>query len=406
MLVETISGYFVEPDEDNYKQNKIPKEIDKKLGKAFEKFSENPDELIKELKKIIEKNSDNIEPYRALDMVYIVNGMNDESTKLVKDIFNKFPENFDAKIAYMSDLAREKSFDKIKELCNGDITIENIAGKKDSLDLPEYAIISEILIRHFMESGHEQKAKDYFNELKKFECDITAIKHDLFPEFIDSLNEGDSVKIKDYKNDEGINLKDWEGRIAEIDLTDEEVLVEWDSITLKSLSFDQIKDIDEKGAMWYADYIPVKYVEVSKPRDTEEDAEKAFDEISDKIDEEYKIPGFPYELYQEISNLDVKPGRVLTDILSTMQEIRNTFSKYNLVKLSEYMELSIDEVLKYLDILEEKGLLKTYYSSVLKKDRERWIFLKTDDNFVLYEKVKNKEISPKELEKMFGESLK
>lgn len=405
MLVETISGYLVETDEDNYKEKAIPKEIDKKLEKVFEKYSEEPDELIKELKKVIEKNPDQIDPYRALDMVYILNGMEEESVKLIKESYEKFPDNTDAKISYMADLARDKQFDKIKEIC-GDISIENIAGKKESYDLPEFALTSEILIRYFMHSGDENKAKEYYNELKRFECDTTGIKHDLFPEFIDSLKEGDSVKVKDYTNEEGINLTGWEGRIAEIDLTDEEVLVEWDSITIKNLTFEKIKEYDEKGLMWYAEYIPTEYIELSTPRDTEEEAEALFDEISDKIDEEYKVPGFPYELYEEITKLEVRTGRILTDILSTMQEIRKTFSRYNLNKLSEFVDLPLNEVLKHIDILEEKGIIKTFYSSVLKKDRERWIFLKTDKNLDIHAKVINKEISPKELEKLFEEVLK
>ncbi|MFN8577743.1 MAG: hypothetical protein U0354_12875 [Candidatus Sericytochromatia bacterium] len=403
MLVETLSGYLVETDESNFKTKNTDKKIDKKLEELIETNKDDTNKLINELKKLINENPTDLKVYTALDLIYNLNEMDNESIALTKDIFEKFPDELIGRLLYLNDLAVDKKFDQIKEICKGEITPESIIGKKCDLDLPEYEILAQILIFYYMNNSKEEEAKSYYNELKKFDCDIALIKHEFFPDFIDKLKQGDSVTIKDdYTDPEtNLNLKGWQGRISDIDLEENLVFIEWDSLTLKSIKFEDIEKIDEQDLPWYASEVHAKHVELCEPRDTEEESEKVFEEINDKLIEKNKIPNFPYELYDEVTKIEVRLGRVLTDILATMQELRKSYSKYNLNKLADFIEIPISDLLKRMEDLEQKGFIKTYYSSVLKKDRERWIFLRSDENLALYNKLQNKEITPKELERLY-----
>lgn len=404
MLVETLSGYLVETDESNFKTKATDKEIDKKIEGILESNKEETNKIISDFKKLIDENPTELKFYTALDLIYNLNEMDNESIALTKDIFEKFPDELIGRLLYINDLAIDKKFDEIKNICKGEINPESIIGKKCDLDLPEYEILVQILIFYYMNSSREEEAKKYYDELKKFDCNISLIKHEFFPDFIDKLKQGDSVRIKDdYTDPEtNLNLKDWQGRIAEIDLEDNLVFIEWDSVTLKSINFEDIEKIDEQDLPWYGSEVHAKYVELCESRDTEEESEKVFEEINDKLIEKNKIPNFPYELYDEVTKIEVRLGRVLTDILATMQEVRKSYTKYNLNKLADFVEIPISDLIKRMEDLEEKGLIKTYYSSVLKKDRERWVFLRSDENLSLYNKLQNKEMTPKELEKLYS----
>lgn len=99
---------------------------------------------------------------------------------------------------------------------------------------------------------------------------------------------GDSVKVK-----EGIVCPDmqdliiggWQGRIFEITKDDDGnllVYIEWDSITLENMPDIFIDDSEENGLCYAIMSLWDNEVELTYPRDTEEDRNKAIEKIQDK----------------------------------------------------------------------------------------------------------------------------
>lgn len=405
MLTETKYGYIIDTDYENIKEDDIPDYIKERTNLIAENYFDNKKQAIKESEKLVEDYPNEYQAYIHLIFTYLYHEMDDKIKELYKSMFKKFSDKLEVKLNYLDDLADEKDFDQIKEICQGEPTIDNIVGEKRTLNIIDFEQITEILVKYYMETGNKEKADDYYNELKNLDGDYSSLRHLYYPEFIDTLKEGDSVKIKaDYIDEETkINMSGWQGRILEIQLDEEIMLIEWDSLTLETIRAEYPEYIElneEEEESWDTHYVSPDDIEVCEPRDTEEDVANTFEKIMDEFYDEYKVEGFPYERYEDIKTLNARNGRVFTQIMSEIQARRKTFDKINLNKLAEELELSVSDLLKAIDELENNDHFKTYYSSVLKKDRERWIFLKTDENYALYEKLKNKEITAKQLESM------
>ena len=91
---------------------------------------------------------------------------------------------------------------------------------------------------------------------------------------------GDSVKVKAgvmCPDDDSVCLADWQGRIFEID--DGIVGIRWDSITLKQLPHEYIKQSEEEGMDWAEMYLSADEVEPASPRDSEEAADQVKEEM-------------------------------------------------------------------------------------------------------------------------------
>lgn len=402
MFVETKSGYLVETDYDDYEVEDIPSFLEKKLTNILEKYSDNKQKAIEESKKLLEENPDEFFAYVQLDIVYNHFDLEEFSKEQAQTIYEKFPDKLLARINYMDDLANEKDFDKIKEICGGEITIDNITKGKKELNLPDYEKVASILIRYYMENGEKEKAQEYYDDLKMLDGNILELRKEFFEEFIDTLKEGDPVKVKGgYVGEEyDTDMTGWQGRVAEIHFESNRVLVEWDSITLKNLDFEKIQELEDEEEIWEGSFVPAENLELCEARDTEEEVDNVYSELYDKVNEKYKVPGFPYDLYDEYKTLDPRVGRILFEILGLMQANKRSYGKINLNKFAEALEIPTVEFLKRLEELENKQLLKTFFSSVLKKDRERWIFLKTEENFDIHNKLTNKEMNIQELEKI------
>ena len=97
---------------------------------------------------------------------------------------------------------------------------------------------------------------------------------------------GDSVVVKDgveCPDMESLSLAGWQGRVSDIfDGEDNEVLVniKWDSITLRSLSEDYIRQSEEQGLDWASMNLWIDDVKPAKSRDNEKDVQLAVDELS------------------------------------------------------------------------------------------------------------------------------
>ena len=84
--------------------------------------------------------------------------------------------------------------------------------------------------------------------------------------------------VKDY--DFGIDIGGWQGRVIEMD--GENITVAWDSITLRNMSPDIIRQSELEGLDWSRYTLPATDVIPAKPRDTEADVKKTIEEIAEK----------------------------------------------------------------------------------------------------------------------------
>ncbi|MCI5123700.1 MAG: hypothetical protein D3925_04300 [Candidatus Electrothrix sp. AR5] len=95
-----------------------------------------------------------------------------------------------------------------------------------------------------------------------------------------AFNIGDSVVVKkgvkdpDLENDIGA----WQGRISEIDK--DLICIDWDSITLQQMPASSIIHSEEEGWEWQKMYLSHSDVTLTKRRDSVEDVDRAFEELS------------------------------------------------------------------------------------------------------------------------------
>ena len=98
---------------------------------------------------------------------------------------------------------------------------------------------------------------------------------------------GNSVVLKPATTDPdfGINTGGWQGRISGMDASERGqifVSIQWDSITLKNMPGSVIEQCEERGLAWTEIVLAAKAVELTAPRDTEEDVAKAVAKLATK----------------------------------------------------------------------------------------------------------------------------
>ena len=98
---------------------------------------------------------------------------------------------------------------------------------------------------------------------------------------------GDSVVVKPAISDPdfGINIGGWQGRISGMDADKRGqffISIQWDSITLKNMPGSVIEQCEERGLAWTEIVLAAKEVELTTPRDTEEDVAKAVAKLATK----------------------------------------------------------------------------------------------------------------------------
>ena len=98
------------------------------------------------------------------------------------------------------------------------------------------------------------------------------------------LKIGDSVKVKEgilCPDNSSIPIGSWQGRIIEIE--EDTIGIGWDSITLKQIPFEYIKECEKEGLCWTEMYLGVDEIEPALPRDTESEAERMADTLESKF---------------------------------------------------------------------------------------------------------------------------
>ncbi|MFM6517934.1 MAG: hypothetical protein ACKPIC_15455, partial [Microcystis panniformis] len=114
-------------------------------------------------------------------------------------------------------------------------------------------------------------------ELKELGSDYyLSVASSLSPEFSESefaFKVGDSVIVKQgvLDPDLGTDIGGWQGRIVVIERQSNLIGIEWDSITLKNIPSSVIDQCEMEKLNWTQLYLSSTNVELTQPRDTEED---------------------------------------------------------------------------------------------------------------------------------------
>ncbi|MEW6742566.1 MAG: calcium-binding protein [Planctomycetota bacterium] len=101
------------------------------------------------------------------------------------------------------------------------------------------------------------------------------------------LKLGDSVVVKAGVQDPdfGTDLGGWQGRITDIERSEQEgvlITITWDSVTLKGMPGSVIERCEEEGMSWTECVLLADDVEGTKPRDSDQDAGQVTAELADK----------------------------------------------------------------------------------------------------------------------------
>jgi len=137
-----------------------------------------------------------------------------------------------------------------------------------------------------------------------------------------TFNIGDSVKVKEdimCPDDDSVCMGGWQGRIFEIEEGDDNTIgIRWDSITLKQLPHEYIKQSEEEGMDWSEMYLSANEVGPASARDSEETADQVREEMEstslwlDNGEEGERILKVIAEADDEVEAWNNHLGQVLT----------------------------------------------------------------------------------------------
>jgi hypothetical protein len=115
-----------------------------------------------------------------------------------------------------------------------------------------------------------------------------SVASSLSPEFSESefaFKVGDSVIVKQgvLDPDLGTDIGGWQGRIVTIERQSNLIGIEWDSITLKNIPSSVIDQCEVENLDWTQMCLFSTDVELTQPRDTEEDVAAIIEQIESNI---------------------------------------------------------------------------------------------------------------------------
>ena len=98
----------------------------------------------------------------------------------------------------------------------------------------------------------------------------------------DQLNIGDSVVVKNGVKDPdfGTSIAGWQGRISEVDLHNNLICIQWDSVTLQHIPEEIIQVCEKDNLSWDIMCLSPKEVEKTEPRDHEDDVQYSVQQLS------------------------------------------------------------------------------------------------------------------------------
>jgi hypothetical protein len=231
------------------------------------------------------------------------------------------------------------------------------------------------------------------------------------------MKKGDSVKVKQGILDPDLNQFDmsgWQGRIINItrEKASEIVEIAWDSITLKQLPEEYIKDSLEEGYDFATMFLGKEDVELAQPRDTQTDVEKqlaktneqyqhyAFGEEEKRIaailsDDDLEVTEEKQDIYFDYLQKHIQKGVMLTGTETFPWEEKYLFgggSKKEHENLTKTQASSKDkfELIELMDDIDEDyGIIAKVRRVTDKKQFELplWDLGCTDENSKSYELI-------------------
>ncbi len=231
------------------------------------------------------------------------------------------------------------------------------------------------------------------------------------------MKKGDSVKVKKGIHDPDLNQFDmsgWQGRIIKISREDgiEIIEIEWDSITLKQLPEEFIKDSLEEGYDYATMFLGKEDVELAQPRDSQTDVEKqlaktneqyqhyAFGEEEKRIaailsDNDLEVTEEKQDIYFDYLQKHIQKGVMLTGSEPFPWEERYLFGggsnkEHENLKKTQASSSDKFELIELMDdIDEEYGIIAKVRRVTDKKQFELplWDLGCTDENSKEYELI-------------------
>ncbi|HEN21100.1 MAG TPA: hypothetical protein ENN86_03725 [Desulfobacteraceae bacterium] len=95
---------------------------------------------------------------------------------------------------------------------------------------------------------------------------------------------GDSVKVKKgilCPGDDTVCIGGWQGRIIDID--DNNIGICWDSLTLKQMPLEYIRECEKEGLGWAEMYLHDDEIEPASPRDSATDTKQLIDKMESQF---------------------------------------------------------------------------------------------------------------------------
>ncbi len=174
------------------------------------------------------------------------------------------------------------------------------------------------------------------------------------------LRVGSVVRVKDGVRDSylKVDFGGWHGRVAEIHTDSRKVLVRLDSISLREIPSQLIEEMEREGLDWSEIHLFVDDVELAEPRDTEEDVEKAIEEIESK--HRWDWMALEYESIPEVLKGVSEDAEAFERWLKYLRENLKLPVEAEVVEPQYGDPLSIEDIVTITDfegVEEENGIL-------------------------------------------------
>lgn len=169
------------------------------------------------------------------------------------------------------------------------------------------------------------------------------------------IKVGDSVVVRaGVKNpDFDSDIGGWQGRVSEIDPESDIILVDLDSITLKSMPDAYITQCEEEGFGWNQIYLGLEDVKLTTERDNEEDVDQALD----ALDSQHAYDHLGEDIRQILAGVDLSDEMEVLDAWADYLQDNLTFPFDAIIE--EHQEggaLKAGQSVRVKDILEVEDL--------------------------------------------------
>lgn len=124
-------------------------------------------ELIKHIKELISKYPEICKLFNYLGACYQILGQHEESTKIMFEVYEKFPEYLFGKTAMANYWINQNEHEKVEEVFEGNFELQSLYPDRDTFHIAEVSAFSVTAGRYFIREGLKDTAKEYLSLAKK-----------------------------------------------------------------------------------------------------------------------------------------------------------------------------------------------------------------------------------------------